>query len=470
MDNALSLVRSHLDWFIAHAPAQGYGPDDNAMWMSSIDLHTGRSPKYDRPAGIEKRCYRWIEAPGGSNCYWDLPLLAAAHAVAQLTGDAQYGQAADAYVRDFLERCVAGNGMFLWGNHYYYDAASGQVVWFTDKSPPKPVDLSDEDGKYHETRPLPVAWDLFWRLDAAATERSIRAQGDRHVVDAKSGEHNRHADRKRGHAFLESGGILAETLCWLGSRSEDAALIDLAKRIVRFNFEHRNPRTGLISNSPTHDRWDMHTVTSEVGMWAGCLMRCFDLSGRSTFADMASEALSAWLDCARDAAAGRFYGKLRIADATPNLGPKKTIYQPWDYCDPWEPLFPAHDYPMPCAEACLRCFRHTGDRRFLTGVERWADVVSTSLPARRGRGGYAEHYGRCIHFLLEAAEVCGRDDWRALAQRVADEAIDVLQVGDRFRTHPGENRCDAVDGLGFLFLALLRLETGRDPDLMGLAF
>ena len=181
-DRFLKPIRSHLDWFIARAPAQGYGPDDSAMWMSSLDLHTGRSPEYDRPTGIQKRCYRWIEAPGGSNCYWDLPLLATADAVAELTGDGRYRQAADGYVRDFLARCVAGNGMFLWGNHYYYDAASGQVVWFTGDAPPKPVDLSDEDGNYHETRPLPVAWDLFWRLDAVATERSIRAQGDLHVV------------------------------------------------------------------------------------------------------------------------------------------------------------------------------------------------------------------------------------------------------------------------------------------------
>jgi hypothetical protein len=39
-----------------------------------------------------------------------------------------------------------------------------------------------------------------------------------------------------------------------------------------------------------------------------------------------------------------------------------------------------------------------------------------------------------------------------------------------FRTHPGEDRTEAVDGLGVLFLALIYLETGREPDLLGFAF
>lgn len=464
-------IQAHMDWFVDHAPMRGYGPDDNAMWMSSLDLLTGRSPDpWDRPDGVEKRCYRWIESPGGSNLYWDQPLLVAAHALSEATGVRAYAEAADAYLRDFLARCVAPNGLFLWGNHYYYDAHKGGVVFFTGGTPPVLVDPATQNGAYHETRPLPVAWDLFRRLDGEAVTRSIRAQGALHVVDAAMGEHNRHADQKRGHAFLESGAILAQTLCDLAKEADDADAKALALKVAQFNFEHRNKDTGLLSNSPTHDRWDMHMVTSEVGMWAGAMMRCHALTGEGTFAWMASEALRAWLDRAWHEKVGQFYGKLQIADGEPVLGPKTTLYQPGDYCDPWEPLFPAHDYPMPCAEACLACYRHTRDERFRIGAEQWAQVAVRSLPARAGRGGYAEHYGRCIHFFLEGAEALGRPEWRDLAQRVADEAMDRLWTGNHFRTHPGENRCDAVDGLGFLFLALMQLETGEEPDLMGLYY
>ena len=464
MSEYKSHIQSHLDWFIQNGTVKGYGSDDNAMWMSALDLHTSRHPaSWDRPDGIEKRCYRWIESPDGSNLYWDLPLLVAAHAMG-----GSYGDAADDYVRDFLARSVLPNGLFLWGNHYYYHATKGTVVSFGDGgSGLTPIDFESQKGAYHETRPLPVAWDVFWQLDADVTAKSIRAQGEWHVVDVETGQHNRHADKTRGHAFLESGAILAETLCWLAKRTGEASLTDLALKVAQFNFNHRNEQTGLLSNSPTKDRWDMHMVTSEVGMWSNCLMRCYQLTKEKAFAEMACSALGAWLGLAWDEGAQNFYGKLKIADGSPVLGPKTTQYQPADYCDIWEPLFPAHDYPMPNAEACLMCYQHTGDERFLQGLERWIEVVQNALPAPRG---YAEHYGRCIHLLCEAADGLGRSEWRDLSVRIADEAVNTLLVNDRFRSHVGEDRCDAVDGLGFLFLALLRLESGEKPDLMGLHF
>ena len=43
-----------------------------------------------------------------------------------------------------------------------------------------------------------MAWDLFWRLDRTATERSIRAQGDLHVVDSETGERSWPAAGRQG--------------------------------------------------------------------------------------------------------------------------------------------------------------------------------------------------------------------------------------------------------------------------------
>jgi hypothetical protein len=46
----------------------------------------------------------------------------------------------------------------------------------------------------------------------------------------------------------------------------------------------------------------------------------------------------------------------------------------------------------------------------------------------------------------------------------------VLYAHGMFRGHPGEDRYDAVDGVGFLLLALLRLATGREPEMLGLGW
>jgi len=36
-----------------------------------------------------------------------------------------------------------------------------------------------------------------------------------------------------------------------------------------------------------------------------------------------------------------------------------------------------------------------------------------------------------------------------------------------FRSHAGEDRYDAVDGVGYLLLALIYLETSKKPDYLG---
>ncbi len=451
----LPLVRSHLDRVIERAAAR-FGPDPCAMWMSSLHVPSGDpAPEADRSDNFRKRAYRSIHAPDGCSLYWDLPLLSVCRAVTGRTGDSRYAAAADAYVRAFLDRCIARTGVPLWGNHYFWDPHAPGVRKFHGDEPPELVDPADEDGELHETRPLRPDWDALWRVDADRTATCIRAIAYGHLFDPEAGGFNRHADRQAGHAFLEAGGILAESLCWLARRAGDAAAADQALRVARFSWSFRGEATDLPPVSPLIERWDRHACTTEVGLWARCLLRCADLTGREEFADIAARAAAAYLRFGWDAAAGRYYGKLSVADGAPVLGAGETPYQPDDYADPWEPLFPRHDYPMALAEACVDLHERTGDARFAEGVRRWTAVVADGMPARDGRGAYAEHYGRCIHFLLRAARTLDDEQVAAQARKLADEACDVLRVGEMFRTHPGEDRCDAVDGAGVLFAALL---------------
>lgn len=462
----LDKVRRHLRALTRSGLARGYGPDDNRMWMASLDTRTGRYPVDDsRPPDIPKRCYRWIEAPRGSNLYWDMPQLAAARALADLDADTVLADAVRDYIADFLARCVAADGVFLWGNHYYYDAFLGKTVRFTGSRPPAPCDMATEVGELHEARPIMPAWQLFRAVAPDTTERALRAILRMHLFDAESGGFNRHADNGSGCAFLEAGGILVETACQLHDWTGDAGLLDLARRMAGYSFRHRNPTTGLLENNPTQTRWDKHIATSEAGLWAGCLLRS---SARlPELADMARDAVAAWLRYAFDSASGRYYGRIAVVDGRPVLGPKTTEYQPGEYTDFWEPLFPAHDYPFHLAEACIELHRRTGDALFEEGLRRSVSQLLQSLPPRGGRGGYAEHYGRAIHLLLGAADHFREPDWHRAAHALADDAVRTLWAGELFRGHPGEDRYDAVDGVGWLALALFRLETGQDAPLIG---
>jgi hypothetical protein len=467
----ISLIRSHFDRVLATGCA-AFGPCPTAMWMASLDTRTGRYPVDDRrPSHIPKRAYRNIDAPQGCSLYWDQPLLVAAHALSALTGGAGYADAADAYVRDFLAHCVSGNtGIFLWGNHYYWDAFEGCVRRFEGEEEPVRVSPDSEPGTLHEIRPLPPAWQTFWRVNPTLTELAIRSAVREHLFDPESGGFNRHADRDRAYAFLEAGGILAESLGWLYARTADSSLVETARRIARFSWSKRFFGVNLVANSPLIDRWDMHACTTEVGLWAGSLVRAARYSGDQEFIAMAGSAVLAYLHFGWDARAHRYYGKLRTVDGTPVLGPKETIYAPDDYCDLWEPLFPRHDYPMALAETCVALHALTGKEAFRQAAARFADSIADDLPARQGRGAYAEHYGRCIHFLTVAGRHFGEPSYAHLARRVAAESIEMLYTGEMFRTHPGEDRYDAIDGLGLLALALLELQFPGQVDLMGFGF
>lgn len=164
MPPSAALIESHLEWYIAHAAMRGYGPLDSPVWMSSIDLQTGRASAAPRPPGIEKRCYRFIESPLGSNLYWDLPLVAFCYQFSEITGRPRYRETAERYLLEYLSLATCENGLFYWGNHYYIQAATGKIVWFIDaelfESPPPP--LITKPGRSaclgsssHRTRPRP---------------------------------------------------------------------------------------------------------------------------------------------------------------------------------------------------------------------------------------------------------------------------------------------------------------------------
>lgn len=473
---------SHVDKVIAHYNKQLekgldiYGPDTTGFWMASLGTYTARYPEdATRPEHIPQRAYldRYVDAPKGATLYWDMPAVVTAYALSKYTGDRFYANKADAYIRAFLERSVASNGIFLWGNHYYYDAFRDSTMKFG--SMPVSVDMKTEKGDLHEIRPLLPAWEAFWKISPGATGMAIRSSAAAHMVDEQTGEFNRHADGKSQHAFIEAGGSLVQSLSWLYSKTSDKSLLQQADKIASYNFNQRNRSTGLLANDPSSDRWDNHTTTTEIGLWAGCLLEAAKLADKeygAKWVEMADKTLSSWLRYGYDSKAEKYYGMLNIADGKPIFreAGDDYPYKPGNYSDIWDPLFPTHNYPMTLAESCLALYEITGKSLYKEACERWVRQIAQSLPARNGRGAYAEHYGRAIYFLLRMAGTLKSSDYLNLANKIAKEAVDVLFAHDMFRSHPGEYRYDAVDGVGILSLALLWLETGEKPEMMGLYF
>ena len=448
MSGFLQMIESHLRRVVSATAA----PDD-FMWPSAVDTRTGRRPEANE---APRRVYRLIGAPRGSTLYWDTPMVVAACGLTDWTGSPSYAQATDRYVAAFLARCVAENGMFQWGNHQYYDVFDNKVVTFS--------------GAHHELRPITPAWDLFWRHDRDRTSAYIRTMARRHVYDPTSGGFNRHDDGKRGHAFIEAGGILTESLAWLYGKTGDTELRDMALRIARYSYGHRGASTGLIVNEPDMGRWDSKVSTSEVGVWAQSLLRAGEHSADGAFVEMAYGATRAYVAHAHDDASGRFFGQVAVHDGSP-VAPAEPGYWPRLYTDVWSTdQWPTHDYPMAVAEACLSLYRLTHEQLFLDAIQRWARIAIESSPGRTGRWGYGENYGRCLHFLVRTARELGDAHLLSEALASAEEAAAALYENGMFQGYPGGHVYESVDGLGYLFLALMSLETGRDVNLLGFGF
>lgn len=448
METYISKCESHFQRLMSATMETG-----GAMWPSVLDARTGGYPDGGH---VPKRVYRLIGAPRGSTLYWDQPMVVAAYTLSALTENTEYARSADDYIQAFLEFCVAQNGMFRWGNHQYYDVFERKVIEFSNG--------------YHELRPITPAWEVFWRHDPKKTAAYIRMMASRHVYDPATGGFNRHDDGKKGHAFIEAGGILSESLAWLYSKTGDHHLLDTALRIARYSYSHRDPDTALVPNEPDMGRWDSKVCTSEIGLWAQSLLSAGEYSGNREFADMAGNSVRAYLDCAFDMESGRYFGQINVRDGKPVI-PEQPGYWPQLYSDPWNTdQWPTHDYPMSLAEACLSLYRITADSTFRDSIGRWAAIAVQGSPRQTGTCAYAESYGRCIHFLTRASRELGDERLLADARSLADEATDCLLENGMFQGYPGGHVYESVDGVGFLLLALMLLENRHAIKMNGLGF
>jgi len=432
------MVESHLR-AVMESGTDVYGPVMTGMWVASMDTRTREHVLDNKP----RRVYRLIGAPNGSTLYWDQPLVVAAFEVSRLTGDGRYAKGAEAYTKAFLECCVKDD-MFEWGNHKYYDVMKDEVIGFS--------------GSYHELRPITPAWELFWRYGRRQCERYIRKMCELHVFDKETGGFNRHDNQKREHAFIEAGGILAESAAWLYSKRRDEELLEIALRIGQYSYDHRGEKTGLIVNEPDKGRWDSKVATTEVGVWARSLLRAHEYTGNGEFLKMAAEGVRAYLMYGFDEEAGRYYGQVDVKTGE-HVKPKEKGYWPGEYSDVFNSdQWPTHDYPMGLATACVRLADITGEGVFGEGVRRWVKVVEESLPGPTKRVVYAEQYGRCVDFLLRAGRYLGDEAVADKARMVADEAVERLYENGVFQGYPGGHLYESVDGVGSLCLALLSLE------------
>lgn len=457
---------------IIQSVGDNYGVEETSMWLASWNLRTKQYPfDFTRPDSIPCRVYldRHVDAPGGASLYWNLPDIAAAVDLARLSDNPSLEISAKKFVRDYLERCTAKNGIILWGNHYYYDVTQDQAVKFKSSETPQVVDFEKEEGDLHEIRPLLPPWELLYGWFPERIEKHIRESSKLHMVDFETGEFNRHANQLSEYAFIEAGAILVNSLAFLYSKTKDENLLKMAESIVEYSFSNRNYDTGLMINSPSRKRWDQFTSTTEIGLWALNVLRASEYvpdDVKAHWIQTVEQALQPWLENGFDENKDKFYGSLNVINSAPIEKKDDYPYKPETYADIWNPLFPTHNYPLQFAESCLRLYKINGKQIYKVASNKWLQSIKSQLKLDYSKAKYAENYARVIYFLNHYGKEFN-DSWAIeKSNELAMEALSNLYIhsSQMFRGHTREMRYDCVDGIGLLFFAMSELEVGIESS------
>ena len=438
------------------------GPRSTPMWLSTIDLRTN-----GLPTPLMPRSPRWkgilLSAPG-SNLYWDQPTILAAFELSKRTGCKCYSDAASAYIISFLTACSNSKQTSCIDPRIYYDVKVEQSV--------------DDTDTVASCIPYTPAWETTWAADKKLARQQIQAfihsrrtkvSSNPSVIELKN------STTRAPYLSIESEAALIASLCWLAKHDtpQQALLVQQALSLAQLRMARRDRTTGLVPTDSDLSDQAPTTASSALGAWANVLFWAADTTGETKFQTIAEQALHAWLFVGFDSQRQHYYLRLNCKTGRP--------VKEWGTSNPTEDrttanhqqisIFaqasrPAHQSPLRMAEACLSLHEAKNDQLSKRAIERWFNIIKRQLPENELHGGYADDYGRAIHFLVRGGEIFKNPKYMMLAQEIANEAMEKLYVPKMgmFRSHFGENRCDSADGPGLLLLALMYI-AGGDPTL-----
>ena len=440
------------------------GERTTPMWLSTIDLRTNGLPEPVMP--ISPRWNGMLLSPTGANLYWDQPTILAAFELSRRTGCKCYSDSAAAYISSFLNECTDEKGNSFIDPRFYYDIKREKAVDTTATIP--------------ACTPFTPAWETVWvaapdlaRQQIEAFIQTQRSQGCLKGSNQKPLTESNDSGIETPDLTMERETALISSLTWLSQKNprQKQSLTNSTLALARTRMNHRNVRTGLVPTGCIFSHQDSHASSMQLGAWAHALLRAARLTGESEFQQIAKQALRPWLTLGFNSRHQCYYNQLDCRTGKPVAEPERSIRsgKVMKSPPPQTGIFnhvnrPPYQSPLRMAEACLSLHEESGDSLSEKAVERWVNLIQQELPANQNQGGYAEDYGRAIHFLVRASEVMKRPSYHTLARDLANEAMASLYVAKMgmFRSHPDENRCDSADGPGFLLLALMYLE-GSDP-------
>ena len=461
----LDYARECIDTLIAHGTDR-YGAERSPMLVSILDVRTRECPAEPLPLDEAVRVVRrGRRNPAGGNLYADQATFRAMLELSRITGDGKYRAFAAKSIGHYLKHRVDDRGLLWWGWHRHIDAHRDVQTGHA--------------GSHHEIHVQEIAWPILWDIDCATVTREIEAVWQWHICDKATGECNRHADGRHGCDFAMSGGEMLEAFAFLYSKTHDRLWLDRSRLLADYYWKARHPETKLIPNRPNAGagRFDGgHFDTSITAFHCRALLRAWQLTGDAAFRNYAAAYLKAYAKYGYDPQAKHFWGSLKL-DGTPDPGPRVVggyaQYEPRGHIDLWQPYVAGYEHAIGTAQVYAWAAQLTGDRGITEAAGRWAALVARNLPPKgcnpktwygwyatdwAPHGTYAGHYGRAISFFLRMHAITKDKAHLATARAVAREAVSKLYYRGLLRGHPAKPYYEAIDGVGYLLIALIQLD------------
>ncbi|MGM0494934.1 MAG: hypothetical protein ACQER1_18520, partial [Armatimonadota bacterium] len=176
----------------------------------------------------------------------DRPLLEAMEYVSEYTGDAKYREAADAYLRFFLENCTdTPTGLWPWGEHVYWNFYEDQY-------------RQDNHSHELEGRGTVDFWERAWEINPEAVLGEANGLIN-HVQDLDTFAYSRHADITRVLPdprpedllrwlldFPGHGGLKMRIWAFAWSKSGDNTYYGWAERMADYFEDVRLEESGML--------------------------------------------------------------------------------------------------------------------------------------------------------------------------------------------------------------------------------
>ncbi|MBN1556389.1 MAG: PEP-CTERM sorting domain-containing protein [Phycisphaerae bacterium] len=476
-------VGTCLDTLLTHGTDR-YGGTSSDMFVAILDVDTLNCP--ETPEWLDSEAYyeegrSHRRSMAGANFWYDQETIRSMYRLSTLTGDGQYAAGANRAINAFYDNAVrADTGMPIWGSHTFYNV-------FTDQRDGDPAG-------YHETLVYDAQWSRLYNQRPTETTAVIDNMWDRHVVNKITGQFNRHDNGASGCDFAFAGGSLISAFATMYNQTRDPVYLQRAKTVENWHWSQRDPTTNLVADAPglSGVRYDGdHCFTTVTGPYAWQLMNAYEQTGDADFLDHAATYIKAYEQYGWDDQAETYWAMLQM-DGTPVVDPLQgggyDIWAPTGHVDLWKTTIYSYEFPLLAAQSAIRAYELTGDADLLVAAEHWAATIELQLPVQLGErfgdallaampelaetdGSYAEDYGRTISFYVHLYEATGDEDYLALAEQVAQDAVEKLYVNGIFRGHVAKPYYEATNGVGVLLDSLLELDAAvqaPEPATMGL--